>query len=237
VVLRTLQALVLASLAVLAGNARVAGVWPAASTAAGSASAVLPQQPLALRGRVDIGRVLSSSRPAPRTAGAEDPGPPDVYRQAVVFIDPPPDRYERPVEFHAKMNQKDERFIPHLLAIPVGSVVDFPNDDRTYHNVFSLSKPKRFDLGRYAAGQSKAVRFDRPGIVRVFCEIHSHMNAFILVFDHRFFAITDEAGRFRIDRVPPGTYTVTAWYEGAAQQTETVTVAPGTGAEVNFVLK
>ena len=162
---------------------------------------------------------------------------PDVYRQAVVFIDPPPERLDRPSDVHARMNQKNERFIPHVLAIPVGAVVDFPNDDRTYHNVFSLSKTKRFDLGRYAAGHSKAVRFDQPGIVRVFCEIHSHMNAFILVFDHRFFAVTDDGGRFRIDRVPPGTYHVTAWYEGVAQQTQTVTVAPGTGVEANFVLK
>jgi hypothetical protein len=135
------------------------------------------------------------------------------------------------------MNQKDERFIPHLLAIPTGSTVDFPNEDRTFHNVFSLSKARRFDLGRYAAGKSKGVRFDRPGIVRVFCEIHSHMNAFILVFDHRFFAVTDENGRFRIDRVPPGTYRVTAWYEGVSQETQVVTVAASTGADANFVLK
>ncbi len=162
---------------------------------------------------------------------------PEVYRQAVVYLDPPPERLDRPIEGRSRMDQKNERFIPHLLAIPVGTVVDFPNDDHIYHNVFSLSKTRRFDLGRYAAGHSKAVRFDEPGIVRVFCDIHSHMNAFILVFDHRFFAITDEQGRFRIEHVPPGTYKVTAWYEGVVQQTQTVTVAPSTGADVNFVLK
>jgi hypothetical protein len=79
--------------------------------------------------------------------------------------------------------------------------------------VFSLSKAKEFNLGRYAAGHSKSVRFEQPGIVRVFCEIHSHMNAFILVFAHRYFAVTDDDGRYRLDNVPPGAYTVEVWNE------------------------
>ena len=116
-----------------------------------------------------------------------------------------------------------------------GTTVDFPNNDRTYHNVFSLSKTKRFDLGRYAAGRSKAVRFDRPGIVRVFCDIHSHMNAFILVFAHRYFGVTDAAGRYQIDGVPPGTYTLSAWFDGSVQDQRTVTVAADVRSlEVNF---
>lgn len=162
---------------------------------------------------------------------------PEAYRQAVVYLDPPPEKLERPSDARARMDQKRERFIPHLLAVEVGTVVDFPNDDRIYHNVFSLSKTKRFDLGRYAAGRSKSIRFDTPGIVRVFCEIHSHMNAFILVFDHRFFALTDAEGRFRIDRVPPGTYRATAWYEGVSRQTRTVTVPASGGADLDFELK
>jgi plastocyanin len=230
VVLRTLGAtlVVLASIGGVAMQPASTGGLPSPIPQAGS-----------LRGRVDIGHILSSSRPAPRPGGADDAmgSAPDVYRQAVVYLDPPPERLEKPSDARARMDQKNERFIPHLLAIASGTVVDFPNDDRIYHNVFSLSKTKRFDLGRYATGKSKAVRFDEPGVVRVFCEIHSHMNAFILVFDHRFFALTDEEGRFRIDRVPPGTYQVTAWYEGVLRQTQTVTVAAAAGAEVNFVLK
>jgi plastocyanin len=236
VVLRPILAALVASAAVLALPAHTgAGFQPNAS------AHPAPQQSGPLRGEVEISRVLSSGRPSPRAGASDDATsmamPPDVYKQAVVFLDPPPERLERPSEGHARMTQRNERFIPHLLAIPTGTVVDFPNDDRIYHNVFSLSKTKRFDLGRYAAGRSKAVRFDQPGIVRVFCEIHSHMNAFILVFDHRFFAVTDENGRFRIDRVPPGTYRVTAWYEGVLQQTQTVMVAPATGGEASFVLK
>jgi plastocyanin len=212
------------------------GTLPAPSgSGPGSVSQAVPGS---LRGRVEIGHVLSSSRPAPHTMGMDDDDvAPETYRQAVVFFDPPPERLERLSEGRARMDQKNERFIPHLLAIEKGTVVDFPNDDRIYHNVFSLSKTKRFDLGRYAAGRSKAVRFDQPGVVRVFCEIHSHMNAFILVFDHRFFALTDGEGRFRIDRVPPGTYRVTAWYEGVAQKTETVTVPAAAAADVTFALK
>ena len=88
--------------------------------------------------------------------------------------------------------------------------VDFPNNDRIYHNVFSLSPTRKFDLGRYAAGRSKAVRFDRPGVVRVFCDIHSHMSAFILVFAHRYFAVTQPDGDFQLPPVPPGTYVLAA---------------------------
>jgi hypothetical protein len=91
--------------------------------------------------------------------------------------------------------------------------VDFPNDDRTYHNVFSLSKLNNFDLGRYATGRTRSFRFNNPGIVRVFCDIHSHMSAFILVFAHRYFAVTDDDGRYRLENVPPGTYDVTVWNE------------------------
>jgi len=128
--------------------------------------------------------------------------------------------------------------VPHVLAMRVGTVVDFPNNDTIFHNVFSLSKAKRFDLGRYAKGQSKSVLFDEPGIVRVFCEIHSHMNAFVLVFAHRFFAVTDDKGRYRIDDVPPGTYTLVAWYEGSVRQTRSVTVPEDGGTiDADFALR
>jgi hypothetical protein len=115
------------------------------------------------------------------------------------------------------------------------SLATRPINGRTYHNVFSLSKTKRFDLGRYAAGHSKSVRFDRPGIVRVFCDIHSHMNAFILVFAHRYFSVTDASGRYEIDGVPPGTYTLSAWFDGSVRDQKTVTVTPDARVlEVDF---
>jgi plastocyanin len=135
-----------------------------------------------------------------------------------------------------RMDQRNETFFPNVLAITVGTAVDFPNNDSTYHNVFSLSRPKRFDLGRYAQGRSKWVRFDRPGIVRVFCDIHSHMSAFIIVFNHRYFATTDAEGRYRIDGIPPGTYSVAAWHDGANRDVRTATIPESGTVEVDFVV-
>jgi plastocyanin len=155
-----------------------------------------------------------------------------VDRRSVVYLDPAPrPAFDTREEPQARMDQRNETFVPHVLAIVAGTTVDFPNSDHTYHNVFSLSKTKSFDLGRYAVGRSKTIRFDRPGIVRVFCDIHSHMSAFILVFAHRYFAVTDEEGRYRIDSVPPGTYTVMTWNESTPLDSQRVAI-PESGGEV-----
>jgi plastocyanin len=159
-------------------------------------------------------------------------------RRSVVYLETAPrPAFDQRDEPRAKLDQRNEAFVPHVLAIVAGTTVDFPNNDQTYHNVFSLSSTKPFDLGRYAAGRSKSVRFDRPGIVRVFCDIHSHMSAFILVFAHRHFAVTDDEGRYRLDNVPPGTYTVIAWNESAPSESRRVTVPEAGGdVETNFAL-
>jgi plastocyanin len=203
-----------------------------------------PAPPRALgevRGRVDIGNPLQPTQPRPGIGdlGADAAYRPTTPRRAVVYFETAPQgAFEDAGPRRASMTQEHETFVPHVLAIRVGTVVDFPNADPFFHNVFSLSKPKRFDLGRYARGRSKAVLFDEPGIVRVFCDIHSHMSAFILVFAHRFFALTDEDGRYEIERVPPGTYTLTAWYEAVAQQSQTVTVPERGGTiDADFSLR
>jgi plastocyanin len=169
-----------------------------------------------IRGRVDV-RVAPGGpeiRPDPGSLGMSAARDPLDRKRSVVYIETAPQpAFEVNEQRRARMDQRDERFVPHVLAIVAGTWVDFPNDDRTYHNVFSLSKTKEFNLGRYAVGHSKAVRFERPGVVRVFCEIHSHMSGFILVFAHRYFAVTDDEGRYRLEGVPPGTYTVTVWNE------------------------
>jgi plastocyanin len=178
-----------------------------------------------------------------RRPGVSDLGaPPDRdlpdRRKSVVYLESAPRGAFDPGETaSASMDQRNETFVPHVLAIMAGTVVEFPNSDRFYHNVFSLSKAARFDLGRYAKGKSKSVRFDQPGIVRVFCEIHSHMNAFILVFAHPFFAMTDSDGRYRINNIPAGTYNVVAWNEGMASEPRAVTVAGGAIAELDFALR
>ena len=196
--------------------------------------------PGVIRGRVELRQPPPDLEPRPNVAdlGMAAPHGATDRRRSVVYLETAPraafDQREEP---RARMDQKGEAFVPHILAIVAGTTVDFPNNDHTYHNVFSLSKTRSFDLGRYAAGRSKSVRFDRPGIVRVFCDIHSHMSAYILVFAHRYFAVTDNEGRYRLDNVPPGTYTLIAWNESAAQESRRVVVAEAGGeVEVNFAL-
>ena len=169
-----------------------------------------------IRGRVDVRMParVAEPRPDPGNLGMTSPHEPIDRRRSVVYLETAPRAaFEVSEERRASMNQRNEQFVPHVLAIVAGTWVDFPNGDPTYHNVFSLSKTQAFNLGRYPAGHFKSVRFERPGIVRVFCEIHSHMSAFILVFAHRYFAVTDDEGRYRLEAVPPGTYTVVAWNE------------------------
>jgi plastocyanin len=193
-----------------------------------------------VRGRVELPRVpvMVERRPASGELGEGPPRDAAEWRRAVVYFETAPKGAFESEDVHAQMDQRNETFVPHLLAVTVGTTVDFPNDDRTYHNVFSLSKTKRFDLGRYAAGRSKSVRFDRPGVVRVFCEIHSHMNAFILVFTHRFFGVTDPDGRYQIDGVPPGTYTLVSWVEGTVRDSKSITVTPDSRVvEADFPLR
>jgi plastocyanin len=231
--------------------AAAAGMLPPAQTGlrgAAGAAQIAPGSPRAARaqgtpgtiaGRVELrrGPVLAPRRPNVADLAAP-PNVEPVERRAVVYLESAPRRaFEQVEPGRAVLNQRNETFVPHVLAITTGTVVDFPNSDRIYHNVFSLSKPARFDLGRYASGRSKAIRFDRPGIVRVFCDIHSHMNAFILVFSHPFFAMTDAEGRYRIDHVPPGTYSVVAWDEGSASEPRAVTVPEGGAAEADFAFR
>jgi len=193
-----------------------------------------------IRGRVEILRDLPAPQTRPSVGDLGMPALRDLpnRRRSVVYLEAAPQGAFEEHAGRSVMDQRNETFVPYVLAVTVGTTVDFTNSDRTYHNVFSLSKAKRFDLGRYAKGQSKLVRFDRPGVVRVFCEIHSHMSAFVLVFAHRFFATTDSEGRYRIDNVPPGTYTIVAWNDGEPRESRTVRVAEEGGVvELDFVVR
>lgn len=193
-----------------------------------------------IRGRLEIRNVARPAERRPEVAESGSAGIRETqdFRRGVVYLETAPrGAFEEREPVRAVLDQRNETFVPHVLAIMVGTVVEFPNSDKTYHNVFSLSKAKRFDLGRYAAGRSKSVRFDRPGVVRVFCDIHSHMNAFVLVFNHPFFDVTAPDGRFRLDNVPPGTYTVVAWYEGEAHTSRGVTVPSGGVVDVELVVQ
>jgi plastocyanin len=113
--------------------------------------------------------------------------------------------------------QKNKTFTPHLLVVPVGSIVAFPNADPFFHNVFSLFDGKRFDLGLYEAGSTRSVMFSREGVSYIFCNIHSEMSAVVIALDTPFYSIADPQGVFRIKDVPNGDYSLHVWIEGQAQ--------------------
>jgi plastocyanin len=117
-----------------------------------------------------------------------------------------------------RLVQHNKKFEPGLLVVPVGSVVDFPNLDPWFHNVFSLYRGKRFDLGLYQAGTQKSVRFDRGGPSYLFCNIHPQMTGVVLAVDSELFAISDKNGRYSIAGVAPGKYVLHVWYENAAPE-------------------
>ena len=195
------------------------------------------QEPGSVRGRVSIGipvtakRATSTySRSVPNVALA----PESELRHVVVYVKDAP-RTPAPA-MRAEIRQRNENFVPRVVAITVGSIVDFPNDDPIYHNVFSLSRTKTFDLGRFPKGKSRGERFDKPGVVKVFCQIHSHMSATVLVFDHPWFAIPDEQGNFDLSGVPPGMRQITAWHERLGDTTLPLRVEPGRPAMIDFVL-
>jgi plastocyanin len=112
------------------------------------------------------------------------------------------------------LDQRNLTFHPHVLAVRVGAAVEFPNNDRVFHNVFSFRDGKRFDLGMYPIGTSRLVRFDQPGVSRLFCNIHPNMAAYVIALETAHFAVTDMSGAFTIPGVPPGSHSYGAWRPG-----------------------
>ena len=123
------------------------------------------------------------------------------------------------------MDQKSLRFVPHVLPIQVGTTVEFANSDPLAHNVFSISSPKRFNLGLYGRGTSRRVKFDQPGVVQLLCNVHQEMSAFIVVVKSPYFARTEADGSFRIDSVPAGRHRVRIWHEAMDERSYEVVVA------------
>jgi plastocyanin len=132
--------------------------------------------------------------------------------------------------------QRDRTIVPFLTVAHVGQRVEFPNRDDVFHNLFSLSEPNRFDLGRYAPGEARSHVFERPGAVRLFCDIHSDMAGVILVLDTPYHTHPDADGRFRIDDVPAGRYTAVAWHDRAGSDSVRVVVESGGTARADFSL-
>ena len=120
-----------------------------------------------------------------------------------------------PAPAHPQLVQIGKHFEPHLLIVPVGTAVEFPNKDPFFHNVFSLFEGKRFDLGLYEAGSTRTVRFDKPGISYIFCNIHPQMSAVVIALATPFYAVSDARGEITIPAVPPGRYMLNVWSEGS----------------------
>lgn len=123
-----------------------------------------------------------------------------------------------------QLAQMNEAFVPRVVAVAVGSSVDFPNLDPIYHNVFSLSSTRRFDLGKYPRGHSKSVTFERVGLVNVYCDIHSEMEAFVLVLPHHAFARPVEGGAFALPDLPPGRYRLHVWHPDLTEMVRAVEI-------------
>jgi plastocyanin len=134
------------------------------------------------------------------------------------------------------MQQLDRRFAPDLLVVPVGSTVSFPNMDPIFHNVFSLSKTKSFDLGSYDKGKTRNVVFSKAGVVYVYCRLHPNMEATIVVTPNRWYAQPDASGQFRIPDVPPGKYTIVAWHKAAGFFRKQIVIEPGHDASADFFI-
>ncbi|PYK25337.1 MAG: hypothetical protein DME52_08640 [Verrucomicrobia bacterium] len=203
--------------------------------------AILPLLPVALPASTTVeGRVeLPKSRSAPVQAkryeivtkgGVLSTQPP----LAVIYLDGP---FPQPASLPTKqVTQKDLTFIPALLPVRVGTKVEFPSLDDTYHNIFSYSPAKRFDLGRYRPDERPVPSqvFDKPGLVTLRCDIHEHMRGLILVLNTPYFVMTDTAGRFRLGGLPAGHYTLRAWIDSRTTREKPVDLKNGQTLHVDF---
>lgn len=160
-------------------------------------------------------------------AGHKDPSPAPV----VVWLEGP--AAVKAQGKSAEMLQEGLEFRPRVLAVQAGTTVKFPNGDDVQHNVFSYSKPRRFDLGRYPKGESKEVVFDQKGLVEISCEVHEHMRGYVVVVEHPWFAVAKDDGSYVLPKVPAGTYTLVAWKEGFDPVKREITVT-GKGATLDL---
>jgi len=185
---------------------------------------------------VAVGGVLLLATAARGLASFDLPGTARVGERpeanAVVWLDAsaPPAPEARTVV----LDQRNLAFSPHVLAIRVGTTVQFPNRDRVFHNVFSFRDGKRFDLGMYPVGAVKNVTFGQPGLSRIFCNIHPNMAAYVMALDSGYFAVSDSSGRFLIEAVPSGTYVYHAWHPGGTTLSGSATVDGDKSLEIRW---
>lgn len=198
-----------------------------------------------VEGTVVLAPRLLSRKPRVRIESAYGGGPTraspaiNELTNVVIFIDSVPRGAGEPEpapQAGLAVRQLHEAFVPHVLPVLVGATVAFPNEDPFFHNVFSLSRARTFDLGRYATGTAKSVRFDTPGIVQVFCHIHSDMRATVYVLAHPFFTTPDSTGHYALPALPPGEYTLVAWHERIRPIARRIQVRAGATTTVDLAI-
>lgn len=179
--------------------------------------------------KVDNGGTITGAVKCKRVRHPED---------VVVYIEEVNgNNYPAPEE-HGTVDQLNLTYVPHVIAVQKGTILDFPNSDMVRHNVFSPPECcKQFNLGTYDVGVVKHVTFDEVCDIPLLCNVHAEMSAFIVVLDNPYFSVTGRDGVFKIENVPPGTYKVSAWQEKLRTVTKDVTVESGKASNVDFNLK
>jgi plastocyanin len=216
----------------------LAGTVTALLAVAGSSSQ-LPERG-AITGKVTLttavrGVPLASNVYQPRAVGRHDPGRTAEILNVLVFLKDASFSGTLPASRQV-IEQVNESFVPRVVAVTRGSVVAFPNGDPYFHNVFSLSRAATFDLGRYRQGQTREERFTKAGLIKVYCHIHSHMSASIMVLDHPYFTVPRPDGTFTLPNVPPGKYTLVGWHERVGERASSVVVEPARTAALDLSL-
>lgn len=206
----------------------MAAVWTWGNWLVGAPAALSQQQPVTLRVNVRSGSTANETKAAGAARDSSDVAvwlkPLDAAAVPALVAAPPGKR--------PQVIQKNKTFHPHLTVVRVGSIVDFPNRDPFFHNVFSLFDGKRFDLGLYEAGATNSVRFDHVGVSYLFCNIHPEMSAVVVAVDTPYYGISDKAGTVRIANVPDGKYELHVWYErSSAEDLNTLTKTVAIGAD------
>jgi plastocyanin len=191
-----------------------------------------------LEGRIE-GRIEIRERPQRRIpnryAGGGGAARPVQSLPTVIYLEGPIPGAASPRT--ATIAQRDSTFVPGVVVIPVGGSVVFPNEDPIFHNVFSYSTAQRFDLGRYPRGESKSVSFDRPGVVRIYCEVHESMRSAVIVTENPYHTVVADDGTFTLTGVPAGVHTLVAWHADLDEVRTEVRVTDGGTARVDLTLE